>query len=281
MNKIFTIAQAVCLLGFATVKAQNAYQVGDKWVNLDSYTNIDSAQTPESDFKKTSKYATRFKVVNLLGTLPAKGTYKDRPFRVIDDNHIGYKISAGSREIVVQTNPEEDKLDNVPGNHFLFDVPDGIIEVQRFEGEMGYKITRYDEWAKVKYKQKIDHTHVVEKNGTEFKQPYMAYFMHTDRFMVFNSMASRDIHQTIVVDLKDGKTNPVGATVCGLVRSDNEMSFDGYVIRDEQGKNLNVKMKKGSWVLKEPNVTKVVAETIISDSVFVMARYYKGAAGIT
>ena len=281
MNKIFTATQMLLLLGSISLKAQNAYQVNNTWVNLDTYARLDSAETPESDFKKSSKYAARFRVVNLSGELPTKGMYKDRPFRIVDDNHIGYKISPASKEINVQTNPEEEKLDLVPGNNFLFGIPDGIIGVQRFEGELGYKVTKYDEWGKVKYKQKLPHTNVVVKNGTEFKQPFLLYFMHTDRFIVFNSLMSRDIHQTMVIDMKDGKTNPISASVCGVVRADNEIAFDGYIFRDEAAKTLKVNMKKGSWVIKEANVTKVMAEAVVSDSLFVMARYYKGTAGIS
>jgi hypothetical protein len=281
MRKFLLTLQLTVAAGIYTAGAQNLYSLNGTFLDLDNnYEKVDSS-APEANFKTAGKYASRFKVVNLTGTVPTSGTYKERPFRIVDGNHIGYKVTAASREINSQTNPEEEVLDNVPGNHFLFDIPDGIVMVQRFEGDLGYRVSRFDEWCKPKYKQRIPHTNVVEKNGTEFKQPYMFYLTHTDRFMVFSSTGSRDIHQATIIDLKDGKMNQVSATVCGVVRADNEIAYEGYIIRDEAAKTLKVSMKKGNWAIKEANAGKVLAESIVDDSVFIMARYYKGVPGIS
>ena len=293
MKRVLLTFQLLFCVGLMAAQAQNLYSIGDTtWINLDNFSkapapdtssviSADSVAPPSQDFKKVGKYAGRFRVVNLSGTLPTSAVYKDRPFRIVDDCHIGYKVTPGSREIKIESCKEEEKLDQVPGNNFLFGVADGIVHVQRLEGELGYRIMKHDEWGKIKYRTVLPHTNVVEKNGTEYKQPFLLYYMHTDRFMVFNSLSSRDIHKTTVVDLKDGKTNEIAASVSGVIRADNELSFDGYMIRDEIAKTLTIKYKKDQWATKEPNANKVQTDAIVKDSIFVMIRYYKATPGIS
>ena len=302
MKKILLTCQLLFSVGIISTQAQNLYAIGDtSWINLDDFskatppdttTPVPSddptaappapSATASMDFKKFSKYASRFRVVDLNGTPPTSAVYKDRPFRIVDNSHIGYKITSGSREIKVESSKDDEKLDDVKGNNFLVGTSDGIVHVQRFEGDLGYRIMKHDEWGKIKYRTTLPHTNVVETKGTEYKQPFLLYFTHTDRFMVFNSLTSRDIHKTTIVDLKDGKTNEIATSVCGVIRADNEISFDGYVIRDEVAKTLKVNMKGANWpAYKEPNAAKVQAEVLVSDSVFVLARYYRGTAGIS
>ena len=257
-----------------------AYSMDSTWINLDDFKKVDSATSPETDFKKTGVYASRFKVVNTAGQIPTKAEFKDRPFRVVDDMHIGIKVTAGSKEVNVATNPNEDKLDDVPGNQMLVSISDGVVLVQRFEGKLGYKISKYDEWGKPRFKQTIPHTNIVETKGDDFMAPYLYYFTHTDRFMVFTSLNSHDIHKTVVMDLKDGKLNPIEATICGAIRAPNELSYNGYMIRDEARKILNIKYGAITIPLKENNITKVVGEALVSDTLLVIARYYKGMPGI-
>ncbi len=307
MKKILLTCQLLFSVGIISTQAQNLYAIGDTaWINLDDFSKATPPDTaapvaaaaegdgslasnaaaasavPSMDFKKASKYAGRFRVVNLNGTMPVSAVYKDRPFRIVDDSHIGYKITNGSKEIKVEVSKEDEKLDDAPGNNFLLGIPDGIVHVQRMAGDLGYRVMKHDEWGKVKYRTILPHTNIVEKGGVEYKQPFLLYFMHTDRFMVFNTLMSRDIHKATIVDLKDGKTNEVAASICGVIRADNEVSFDGYIIRDEAAKTLKVNMKGANWpAYKEPNAAKVQAEVLVSDSIFVMARYYKGTAGIS
>lgn len=281
MKKIYIALQLIMLSGTASY-AQNLYSLNKTtWINLDNFEKADSADAPEKDFKLTSKYANRFHVFSLSGEIPTSVVYKDRPFRVVDESHIGYKVSAGSREIKVETKTEDETLDQVAGNQILLGLPDGIVYIQRLEGEGGYKVSRYDDWARVKYKQNVPHTNVIEKNGMEFKVPYLFYFMHTDRFLVFNTPTSKDVRKTVVMDLKDGKMLPIESNICGAIRAENDIAIKGYILREDERKAIKVSMPGANWALKENNITKVTVETLLTDSIMVMARHYKGAAGIS
>ncbi len=281
MRKIFITLQLVFSVGVVSVKAQNLYQMGTSWIDLETFAKADSATTPESDFKKTSKYAARFRVFDIGINPPQQCEYKERPFRVIDDNHIGYKVSPGSKEVKLQTNSEEETLEKVGGNHFVVSIPDGVVNVQRFSGPSGYRVAKYDEWAKLQFKQNIPHTLTAEKGGKEFTVPYLYYFMHTDRFMLFTSLNTRTVHKSVLVDLKDGKTTPIESTVCGVIRADNEIAIKGYVLRDEAAKTLTFKSAMGSWAIKENNITKVITETVVNDTAIIFARYYKGSPTVS
>ncbi len=285
MKKIFITLQLVLTVGIITVKAQNLYTLGGTWIDLDNMTKQDTppANADSADFKKLSKYANRFNVVSLTGEVPKSTFYKNRPFRIIDDGHIGYKVSAIGKEVSVETNKEDEKLDDVPGNDFIVTIPDGIVHVQRFEGKSGYRISRLDEWGKTKFRQNLPHTLFTPvKDKDDFKTPYLFYFTHTDRFMAFTSLNARSIRKTIIIDLKDGKALPIESTICGVIRAENELAFKGYLIRDEVAKTVKVSMAGSNWSLKDNNITKLVVESlIVNDSVLVLARYHQSGAGIS
>lgn len=307
---------AILALGASTLgaNAQNFYALNNKWVDLDNLKLIDSAELPQPDtlalpvmsgegadatmaasaappedtviipawdFKRTSKYAPRFRVFSLTGAVPKEAEYMKRPFRIVDESKLAYKVTKASKEVGIKTNTEENKIDDVPGNQFLLTLPDGILLVQRFDAATGYKVTKYNEWGKPIFKQTVPHTVSIEKAGEEFAIPYLFYFCHTDRFMAFTSLASKDVHKSVIMDLKDGKTLPIGATVCGVVRAPNEIQFMGYLIRDEAAKTIKVNHAGASWTMRDNNITKVVGEVLLADdTTMVVARYYKGMAGI-
>jgi hypothetical protein len=261
--------------------AQELYKLNDSWINLDDFSTKDSTAVADNEFKKKSKYTYRFDVINVLGNIPNKAVYKERPFRLSDDNTVAYKVTENGRDILVQVNKEEQPLDEVPGKVFLFGTPDGVVLVQRFEGNLGYKVSSFDEWGKAHYKQVFPHTRIVEKDGEEYKTPYLGYLTHTPRFMVFTTFESRDINKTIVLDLKDGKMQPLEVKLCGVIRMDNELAYNGYLIRDEKNKNLTVNYQGARWSAKDDNVFKVTAETLVSDSLLVIARHYKGMPDVS
>ena len=289
MKKIFIPLLLVSLAGAVSGNAQNMYSFGKDWIDLDNLKKVDSATAAadtsalaQNDFKKVSKFSPRFNVVNLAGTVPTKAVYKDRPFRIADEAHTGYKVTPGSKEILKEMATDEEKLDHVPGNNFLLSTSDGIVQVQRFEHPIGYRITKLDEWAKIKYKQTIPHSLAVEEKGKDdFVQPYLSYFAHTDRFMAFTSLNTRTIHKTVIVDLKDGKMQPIEATICGAVRADNEIAFKGFLFRDEPGKLLKVDVAGNKWALKDNNIINLIGEAVLMDTVLVLARYHQNAPGIS
>ena len=292
MKKILLLCNLAFAIGLGSAQAQNLYAVSDtNWVNLDDFSKATPPDTSgaisadavteqtSSDFKKAGKYAARFKVVNLNGAVSTSTVYKERPFRILDDCHIGYKITPGSREIKVETCKEEEKLDDVAGNNFIVGTSEGVVHVTRMASE--YRIVKHDEWGKVKYRVNLPHTNVVERSGEEYKQPTFCILHIPTGLWCSIRLCRAIIHKARLIDLKDGKTTEVPASVCGVVRADNEISYDGYIIRDEAAKTVKVNMRKGTWAIKDANAPKLQAESIINDSVFIMARYYKGTAGIS
>jgi len=281
MRKFYICASLLLSLGALKAGAQNLYSINNGWLDLDTYKKCDTAASADNDFKHSGKYACRFVVPGNMTTALKEVTFKGRTFRVADDNHIGMKAPNSEREVLVDCNSGNNKYDIVPGNNFFIPVSDGVVYIQRFDAETGYRITKYDEYGHVRMKQAFPHTKVVEKGGTEFKQPYLTYLGTTDRYLVFTSLVSHDIHKTIVVDLKDGKANPLESSVCGIIRSSDEKSIAGYLMKDEKAKALTVSSSMGKWSIKENNPSKLATEALLNDSVLVMARYYKSAPGIS
>lgn len=285
MKKVLLAFQLACCVGIVPVKAQNMYKINNSWLDLETLTKSDAApENPDStDFKKTSRFASRFNVISLTGSVPREATYKNRPFKIVDATHMAYRIPPATKDVTFEISKDDDKLDDVPGNDFLLSVPDGLIHVQRFEGRTGYKVSKLDEWGKARYHQVIPHTAFTKVKGQdeEYKTPYLFYFTHTDRFMAFTSLNTRGIHKTVIVDLKDGKTLPIESTICGVIRAENELAFKGYLVRDEAAKTMTVKMNGSDWALKDNAITRLLAETMIKDSLLIMARYHQAAAGIS
>lgn len=284
MKKLLLSFQLVCFTGIVSLSAQSMYPINKDWVDLETLTKSDKApeNTDSVNFKKVSKFANRFNVVALLGDVPKETVYKGRPFRIVDEGHLGFHIPPATKDVLIECNKDENKLDPVPGNDFLVTVPDGIIHVQRFEGKTGYFVSRLDEWGKPRFRQNLQHTIFTPVKGADdFKTPYLFYFTHTDRFMAFTSLNTHSMHKTVIMDLKDGKTLPIESTICGVIRADNEVAFKGYLIRDEASKSMKVSMPGANWTLGDKNITKLLAETINTDTLLVMARYHQGAPGIS
>ncbi|NCX95070.1 MAG: hypothetical protein EBX41_01430 [Chitinophagia bacterium] len=257
-----------------------AAPVADENGNIPAPPETDTIAIPSWDFKRAGKYANRFTAFSLNGNVPLTAVYKGRTFRIVDETKMAYKISAKSKEINVKTNTDDDAvLDSVPGNQFLISSSEGIILVQRYDQNIGYRITKYNEWGRPAYKKTIPHTPMNDKGKPE-GEPYLFYFSHTDRFMAFTSLSSRATHRAVVIDLKDGKYLPIGATICGCVRAPNEIQYMGYLVRDEPNKALKVNIAGSAFSLKENNITKVVGEALLNDTTLVLARYYTGMAGI-
>ncbi len=287
MKKIFTTFQLVIAASVMTAQAQSYYKINNSYIDLDNLTKVepaaltDSAAVAEKDFKHKGFYANRFNVINTKGTIPPIAYYQERPFKVLDDNHLAYKVTPEGRDIKIMTNSEEEVIDKIPGAHFVFAVTDGIVCVQRFEGKTGYRISKYDEWAKLKYKTNFPHTLITERDGKEFPVPYLQYLTHTDRFMMFSALNTRTVHKSVVVDLKDGKLNNIELSICGVIRAENELAFKGYVIRDETAKTLKFSVAGNQWAIRENNVINVMAEGLLQDSSLVFARYYRGTPTIS
>lgn len=285
MKKALLLLQLICCTGVCRLAAQNMYPINSAWLDLETLAKTDNApeHADSVSFKKASKYANRFNVVSLMGDVPKEVTYKGRPFKVVDATHMGYRIPPATKDVVFEINKDDEQLDDVPGNDFLVVVPDGIVHVQRFEGKLGYRVCRMDEWGKTKFRQNIPHTAFTTMKGTdqEFKTPYLLYFNHTDRFMAFTSLNTHGIHKTVIVDLKDGKTLPIESAICGVIRAENDIAYKGYIIRDEAAKTMQVSMPGSNWALKDNNISKLIVESVISDSLLILGRYHQGAVGIS
>lgn len=284
MKRALLTLQLVLSVGVVSVKAQQMYQINNSWLDLETLVKTDSI--PENidsvDFKKASKFASRFNVVNLTSAVPKEATYKGRPFKIVDEGHISYSIPPHGKDVLIETNKEDEALDDVPGNDFIFPVSDGVVHIQRFEGKVGYRVTRLDEWCKQKCRQNIPHTLFTPvKDKDDFVTPYLFYFAHTDRFVAFTSLNAKSIHKTVIVDLKDGKAQPIEATICGIIRADNEIGLRGYLLRDDVAKTVKVSMQGSNWALRDNNVSKLIAETVVSDSLLIMARYHQSGPGIS
>lgn len=292
MKKYILLLPFLAMATMQSAQAQNLYAMGNGFIKLDDFTKADSTALPTTEdadsvaavaaraqFKLSSKYASRFNVV-MPGTDASKtATYKGRTFKLVDANTMTYKITPTGRDINVKINPDEKELAEEAGNQFLLEIADGFILVQMFDGKTGYKVTKYDEWAKPKFKINIEHTDPGGADG--MAKPYLYYLTHTDRFLVFSTPTSTVVHKTIVVDLKDGKTQTIESAVCGAIRAENELAYGGYVIKDDVKKTIKVSTKAGAWALKEPEITKVVTDAIMMDTSLVMVRYYRGKPGIS
>ena len=284
MKRTLLTLKLVVLAGVVSVNAQNMYPINNSWLDLETLVKTDSIpQNVDSvNFKTASKFAARFNVVNLTGTVPTETVYKGRPFKIADEGHMSYRIPPYGKDVLIETNKEETPLDDVPGNDFIFPVSDGVVHIQRFEGNVGYRVTRVDEWCKVKCRQNIPHTLFTPvKDKDDFKTPYLFYFTHTDRYVAFTSLNAKSIHKTVIVDLKDGKAQPIEATICGVIRSDNEIAFKGYLVRDEAAKTVKVSMQGSNWALRDNNVAKLVAEAVVNDTTLILARYHQSGPGIS
>ena len=252
---------------------ESLYPFEDYYINLDNLERVEVNGTLSSNFKTSSKYASRF-----IKASYDKVKFRGKEFVILPEN--GLKIvdlRTGMEKIL--ENKEKDIEKDINGRSFVFSTNNSVVYIKKLDGEHGYMIYKYDEDGNEIFSVQIEHTDIVKKGNVRHHYPYLYYFMHTNDFLIFTSYDSR-YEKTCVINLENGDTDFFEFIAAGVIRGEDENSINGYVIIPDNTETLEVKYLDNSWQanLKHiANSNKV--QTILKDSILVVADYHQIATG--
>jgi len=207
-----------------------------------------------------------------------KITYKNFIFELKENREISISDNNGK---FIKTIPDPDKnisSDKTSGNAIIFSVSTGIISVIRLSEENGYHIHKYDEKGNVMNSWTIAHTIYKKYDNTVESIPYLCYFAHTDKEVVFSSMNYGDPHETIILNIIDGTQKKITNSTGGIIIDPKNNSLAGTINFNDDKKIMEVTMGSKTWKT-ENDGSDNSAKVVLKDSVLFVARYHNIATG--
>jgi hypothetical protein len=207
-----------------------------------------------------------------------KVVYKNFIFELKENREISISDNKGK---LIKTIPDPDKnisSDNTSGNAVIFSVSSGIISVIRLSEENGYHINKYDENGTVLNTWIIAHTIYKKYDNTVESIPYMYYFAHTNKEVVFSSMHYGDPHETIILNIEDGTQKKITNSTGAIIIDPKNNSLAGTINFNDDKKMMEVTMGNKTWKTENEG-TANSAKTVLKDSVLFVARYHSIATG--
>jgi len=254
------------------------YPFDNIYFDLDSLTFIETDVLLAKNFKTESQYSFKFYAPSeWQDNFYQSVTYKNKVFTLVE-NHIEIKDSSTKEMINITTNTENIGYDNVVGKHFLVATKTGVIEVQKLEGENGYRIFKIDEQGNIILKINFEHTSIVKKGNTYHHYPYLYYFTCTNEFMVFTSY-DQNIPKTVLVNLLSGEITEFNKTFSGVIRTDNEDNISGFIEIFENNKGFETTILNHKWKNNDLELWSNRAETVLIDDVLYISFYHNISTG--
>jgi hypothetical protein len=207
-----------------------------------------------------------------------KVIYKNFVFELKGNREISILDNKGK---FIKTIPDPDKnisSDNTSGNAVIFSMSTGIISVIRLSEDNGYHIHKFDEKGNVINTWIIAHTMYKKYDNTVESIPYLYYFAHTDKEVVFSSMLYSDTHETIILNIEDGTQKKINNSTGGIIIDPKNNSLAGTINFNDDKKIMEVTMDSKTWKTENEG-TANSAKTVLKDSVLFMARYHSIATG--
>jgi hypothetical protein len=274
----------VLLLLAITLNAQNSessknmYPFQTYYVNLDKLTVVPVDVVLSKTFKSESKYACRFQVPMWFKQFPLQARYGNLTFSINENDEIIIKDNAGSVVKSIENKDPDIKTENVSGSNFIVIADSGVVNIKRLWGVAGYAVRYYDFTGSTLHSFFFEHTKYVFKENVSYSYPYLNYLMHTPVFMIFTSYDD-NYKKTILLNLNQGKTVELDNIINGVIRGEDEKNILGYIEINTEKKSCTATINDKIINLKSTNYSYRDVETLVKDSVLVMATYSKLATG--
>jgi hypothetical protein len=258
--------------------AGSLYPFNGHYVNLDNLKVINGGYKSSHDFKTNSKYACRLSFPFWFESYPKTAIYKEYKFELTDAGPVNISRIADGKTINTIRPKNDAQPDFASVQSFLFATQDGVAIVKKAEGRAGYTVNKYDENGHEVFSVNFAHTHIDAGVYSQTYYPYLDYFEHTGREIVFTSYDKR-YPRTELVDLTAGKLISYDYAVNGIIRDANEEEITGYIMIDEDKKIIKVRYHASEWTTGMDNNYYDRAETLVVDSTLLLATWPNIATG--
>lgn len=259
------------------LKPEAWYKFNNTCINLDNYEKAEFKTDTLKTFKDLSIYSLRLKAPLWFGTYPGEVVLKNKMFQLLNKNIFITNYTPGTDMGLYNSNASPKNTAGTSQN-FLLPTSHVAVHIQRLEKNPVYAIKVYDEKGAVKYTFSLAHT-MIENEGNGFTYyPFLNYFDYSDEHLVFTS-DNKTYPQTYLLDLKTGEQTAYNYSVAGIIRSADEKKIMGFVEINEEKGTFNVNSDEKTWSAPLRNKFYDEAESLVSDSILVMATYPKIATG--
>ncbi|MBI5219415.1 MAG: hypothetical protein HY958_10840 [Bacteroidia bacterium] len=253
----------------------HVYLFKNHFLNLDTLKLQDtSAMKGYIEIQRESYHASFFG----QGKNERIAEYKNLNFELRENRDITISDSKG-RLIKTVSDPDKKKTtDNICGNSVLFAVPTGVVCAIRLAEESGYHICKYDENGTLINQWNITHT-LYKKEGNMVESiPYLFYFAHTDKEMIFSSIYYSKPHETIILNLVDGTKKKIECSIGGIIIDEKTKALAGLIHFNDSEKKMETEFGKFKWAVDDPTGSNC-AKCVFKDSVLYIATYHNIATG--
>jgi hypothetical protein len=251
------------------------YRFKDKFLDLrhlklaDTFSIID-----HKEIKRENFHCPQF----IADANEGLANYKNFTFELKEDRDIDITDNTGK---LIKTISDPDKnilADNISGNSIIFSISTGVICAIRLEGDNGYHINKYDENGNVLKTWKVIHT-IYNKSGNVTESvPYLYYFAHSDKEMVFSSIYYGTQQETIILNIINGTQKKMSCSTGGIIIDPKTNYLAGLVHFNDDKKEMEVEIGDSKWQVPNEGFDDA-AKSILYDSVLVIAKYNNIATG--
>jgi hypothetical protein len=251
------------------------YKFKNKIINLDLLKIEDASALKNYVEIKRESYHSDYFDQNLNDK---KIIYKNFVFELKENREISISDNKGK---LIKTIPDPDKnipSDNTSGNAVIFSVSTGVISVVRLSEENGYHVNKYNENGTILNSWTVAHTLYKKYDNTVESIPYLYYFTHTDKEIVFSSMHYSDPHETIILNIEDGTQKKITNSTGAIIIDPKNNSLAGTINFNDDQKLMEVTLGSKTWKTENEG-TANSAKTVLKDSVLFVTRYHSIATG--
>lgn len=259
------------------LKPEAWYKFNNTWINLDSFEKADLKADTLKTFKDLSIYSLRLKAPLWFGTYPGEVVLKNKMFQLLNKNIFITNYTPGTDMGLYNSNASPKNTDGTSQN-FLLPTSHVAVHIQRLEKNPVYAIKVYDEKGAVKYTFSLAHTMIENENGGFTYYPFLNFFDYSDEHLIFTS-DNKAYPQTYLLDLKTGEQTAYNYSVAGIIRSADEKKIIGFIEINEEKGTFNVNSDEKTWSAPLRSKFYDEAESLVSDSILVVASYPKIATG--
>lgn len=244
MNKIFFFCLLFCLPGLLAAQdslALSIYPFAGRYVQLDQLRPYESENIAAQSFKTESKYHSRFDGLSI-----DKIAFKGQLFELTARQGV-LMTDLSSKAATPLLNREEKALSG--GQNFLLLAQDGAVCVKHLKGAEGYKVYKYNAAGEEVFGLQIPHSDSVSYAELRYSRPYLNYFSHSSKQLVFNSYLESK-QKSVVLDLEKGQLSEYDFSFDGLIwdeATDSEIRGFLQILPDNQ--QLQILYKQQSFAL--------------------------------
>ncbi len=262
----------IFFLSFNCFSQDSIYQFNEYYINLKTLEKIQGISENAKTFKEQSKFATRFISPLWFESYPAIAVVNERKIELKNNELFfsGINDHTGKKDTSFKYSSSSED--------FLLTFSKVFVRIKKMPNKLIYAVLINDENGQnIKYL-KLTHTMRIEDENGVKESPFLGFYAHTTDNIVFTSY-NKDYPLTHVIDVNTCEQATQDFAITGIIRSEDEKKVQGFVEQIKDGNYFKITMPEYSWETENLNKHHNEVETLLKDTIIIMATYSKIATG--